>query len=70
MLKFNDKSQTLSSCCLVTVAVRPPPLFPVFGTGGHLEPGQGGDGGLRALELYKSGKHDKAICRAPSLLRN
>lgn len=69
MLKFNDKYQTFNSCFLVKVKVRPPPLFQVFVTE-HLEHGQVEDGGLRAPELYKSRKHDKAICRAPFLLRN
>lgn len=70
MLKFNNKYQTFNRCFLVKVEVRPPPLFQVSGIGEHLEHGQVEDGGLCALELYKSRKHNKAICRAPSLLRN
>lgn len=46
--------------------VRPPSLFQVFGIGEHLDNGQVEDGELCAPELHKSGKHNGAICRAPS----
>lgn len=70
MLKFNDNYQAFVSCFLVMVEVRPPPLFQVFGIGEHLEHGRLEGRGLCALELHKGGKHDKATCGAPSLLRN
>lgn len=70
MLKLNRKYQTFISRFLGKVEVRPPPLIQVLGTGEHLEHGQAEGGGLCAPELYEGGKRDKAICRAPSLLRN